>query len=167
MERSIARSLEPDLRDACEGSLGDISWVRMDWQHGGALTGVTEYTDDAGTHPVFVKFPVPGRELRWTRFFQDRTEPLLIPRLHASGASLGNHDIAWLVLERLDVHDHVTQRIQAGLLPSWDKRLKTTPCGSGPDAEERWRALGSSRPPESFFEGAAILAERPLVDGHR
>ena len=101
MERSIARSLEPDLRAACDGALGELSWVRMDWQHGGALTGISEFTDASGTHPVFVKFPVPGRELRWTRFLQDTGGPLLIPRLHASGSSLGYHDIAWLVLERL------------------------------------------------------------------
>ena len=63
MERSIARSLEPDLRAACDGALGELSWVRMDWQHGGALTGISEFTDASGTHPVFVKFPVPGREL--------------------------------------------------------------------------------------------------------
>jgi fructosamine-3-kinase len=101
MERSIARSLEPDLRNACGEALGELSWVRMDWQHGGALTGFSEFTDDTGTHPVFVKFPVPGRELRWTRFLQKTSEPLIIPRLYASGSSLGNHDIAWLVLERL------------------------------------------------------------------
>ena len=101
MEKTIARSLEPDLRNACEGSLGTLRWVRMDWQHGGALTGVSEYTDDEGTHPVFVKFPVPGRELRWTRHFQGCDTQRLVPRLHASGSSLGNHDIAWLVLERV------------------------------------------------------------------
>ena len=49
MERSIARSLEPDLRAACDGALGELSWVRMDWQHGGALTGISEFTDASGS----------------------------------------------------------------------------------------------------------------------
>ena len=102
MDRTIARSLEPDLRAACAGALGDLRWVRMDWQHGGALTGVSEFTDSSGkAHPVFVKFPVPGRELRWTRNLQTCRYPPVVPRLHASGASLGSHDIAWLVLEHV------------------------------------------------------------------
>lgn len=102
MDPTIARSLEPDLRDACEGRLEDLRWVQMDWQHGGALTGFAEYVDDSDARlPVFVKFPVPGRELRWSRRLQSCGEPPVIPRLLASGGSIGTHDIAWLVMERI------------------------------------------------------------------
>lgn len=99
---SIARSLEPDLRRACGDRLGPIGWVRMDWQHGGALTGCASYREpDQPPREVFVKFPVPGRELRWSRRLQSTDPPSVVPRLLASGDALGAHDIGWLVMERL------------------------------------------------------------------
>ena len=99
---SMARSLEPELRVACARRLGPINWVRMDWQHGGALTGGTTYRDDSGRdREVFIKFPVPGRELRWFRRLQNCGRPPIIPRLLESGESLGGHDIAWLVMEHV------------------------------------------------------------------
>lgn len=99
---SMARSLEPELREACSHRLGSISWVRMDWQHGGALTGTATYGSESGTdREVFIKFPVPGRELRWFRRLQTCGSPPIIPSLLESGESLGNHDIAWLVMERV------------------------------------------------------------------
>lgn len=102
MDRTIARSLEPELREACADQLDDLRWVQMDWQHGGALIGFAEFISDAGEpQPAFVKFPVPGRELRWSRALQSCGNPPIIPRLFMSGESLGSHDIAWLVMERL------------------------------------------------------------------
>ena len=101
MQRSIARSLEPELLDACDGRLQDLCWVRMDWQRGGALTGTAWYEGVAGRREAFVKFPVPGRELRWIRRLQNCKEPPIVPRLFASGDSLGHHDIGWLVMERI------------------------------------------------------------------
>lgn len=102
MDPAIARSLEPELHEACEGRLHDLRWVQMDWQHGGALTGFAEYRTESGDEiETFVKFPVPGRELRWSRRLQSCDDPPVIPRLLASGASLGTHDIAWLVMERI------------------------------------------------------------------
>ena len=99
---SMARSLEPELREACDHRLGSINWVRMDWQHGGALTGTSTYREESGDErEVFIKFPVPGRELRWFRRLQSCGSPPIIPRLLESGESLGSHDIAWLVMERV------------------------------------------------------------------
>ena len=99
---SMARSLEPDLHEACARRLSEIRWVRMDWQHGGALTGVAQYRNHRDREvDVFIKFPVPGRELRWFRRLQDCGNPPVIPRLMESGESLGGHDIAWLIMERL------------------------------------------------------------------
>jgi aminoglycoside phosphotransferase (APT) family kinase protein len=101
MHRSIARSLETELLDACDGRLQDLCWVRMDWQRGGALTGTAWYETTNGPREAFVKFPVPGRELRWTRRLQQCGEPPIVPRLFASGDSLAHHDIGWLVMERI------------------------------------------------------------------
>ncbi|MEE2681573.1 MAG: aminoglycoside phosphotransferase family protein [Planctomycetota bacterium] len=99
---SMARSLEPELRAACAQRLGSINWVRMDWQHGGALTGTSTYREPSGTErEVFIKFPVPGRELRWFRRLQTCGSPSIVPALVESGEALGAHDIAWLVMERL------------------------------------------------------------------
>ena len=101
MQRSIARSLEPELLDACDGRLQDLCWVRMDWQRGGALTGTAWYECSDGRREAFVKFPVPGRELRWARRLQNCGDPPIVPRLFESGDSLAHHDIGWLVMERL------------------------------------------------------------------
>ena len=74
----------------------------MDWQHGGALTGTSTYEGGSGNdREVFIKFPVPGRELRWFRRLQSCGSPPIIPSLVESGEALGTHDIAWLVMERV------------------------------------------------------------------
>jgi hypothetical protein len=147
MEQTFARSLESDLRAACSDALGNISWVRMDWQHGGALTGVSEFTDPAGTvHQVFVKFPVPGRELRWTRHLQNCGEAGVVPVLHASGSSLGNHDIAWLVLERLPGLPLGAQWEEGNLRKTADAAAQLQACASGvsidrPKRRDDWELL--------------------------
>ena len=98
-----------------------------------------------------------------------RELPLLAPNLTALNA----HQISceWKTLrdlltklpglQSLDVHDSVIRSDARG-----GQRFDATPCGHEPEAHARWRALGTTSPPESFFDGAAILAERPLVDGH-
>lgn len=102
MDPTITRSLEPELREACADQLDDLRWVQMDWQHGGALIGFAEYIAESDQRqPAFVKFPVPGRELRWSRALQSCGKPPVVPQLFMSGESLGSHDIAWLVMERL------------------------------------------------------------------
>jgi aminoglycoside phosphotransferase (APT) family kinase protein len=108
MDRALARTLEPELRTSCAAMIGELDpvrWVRMDWQHGGAVTGLSRFTDEDGIErDVFVKFPVPGRELTWTRRLQccgETPDAPVVPILYASGDTLGTHDIAWLVMELL------------------------------------------------------------------
>ncbi|HCA38727.1 MAG TPA: hypothetical protein DEO92_03490 [Phycisphaerales bacterium] len=101
---TLAKNLLPTLQKACDGRLGEVSWFRADWQRGGASTGRAIWTS-SGTSPreVIVKFPVVPRELYWTRRLQNAkgTPPAVVPQLLASGTSLGNYDLAWIVIERL------------------------------------------------------------------
>ena len=98
---SLARSLAPSLVAGCDGRLGEIRWFRTDWQRGGAGTGFAAWHDaDGATIEVVVKFPVPGRELRWFRRLGDGDAPP-VARLFASGDELGGRDLAWIVIERL------------------------------------------------------------------
>ena len=101
-QRNLAAALVPSLQQACEDRLGDVNWFRADWQRGGAATGHTSFTiarDDL--QPAVVKLPVAQRELRWIRRINEsRDEPLIGPRLFASGDSLGGYDLAWVVMER-------------------------------------------------------------------
>lgn len=105
--RSLAALLEPQLIEACEGRLGEITWFRADWQRGGAATGSAAWSADAeagGSRSgrAVVKVPVHPRELRWLRRLQ---EPPIeaVPRLLASGDSLGGYDLAWVAIEHLPV----------------------------------------------------------------
>lgn len=103
--RGLASSLAPVIADECEGRLTNISWFKADWQRGGAATGHASYrTDDHGEIPVVVKIPVSQRELFWTRSLQtpfDAPDPV-IPRLYASGETVGGYDLAWIILERFE-----------------------------------------------------------------
>ncbi len=102
-QRAFASSLEPALREACEGRLGTLTWFRTDWQRGGAATATADYQSDDGTVPVVVKLPVVQRELKWTRRLQSADGPAagVAATLLASGYELGGYDLAWLVIERL------------------------------------------------------------------
>ena len=102
-------TLDPLLHEACGGRLGPIEWFRATWQRGGALTGNSTWTDDAGPHKVVVKVPVEPNERFWTaRLGELRTGERLaqLPtgRVFASGERLGGDDSAWLVVEKLDGH---------------------------------------------------------------
>ncbi len=98
--RSLATSLAPVLREACEQRLGEINWFKADWQRGGAATGVAAYTEPEGEQTrVVIKLPVVQRELLWTRRLQREDEPPRVPKLFASGQSLGGYDLAWVVIE--------------------------------------------------------------------
>ncbi|MHC5005664.1 MAG: phosphotransferase family protein, partial [Planctomycetota bacterium] len=102
--RLLAESLAPTLLQACDQRLEELVWFRTDWQRGGAATATARWTQDDGTTvPVVVKLPVGQRELLWTRRLQreDETDPV-VPRLYASGALLGDYDLAWLVIERFE-----------------------------------------------------------------
>ncbi len=118
--RSLAASLAPVLVEACGGRLGPITWFKADWQRGGAATGNSTFeVPGDGQVPVVVKLPVVQRELLWTRRLQARDgETPIVPRLYASGESLGGYDLAWVVIEQfahgplgLHWHDAHTERM--------------------------------------------------------
>jgi aminoglycoside phosphotransferase (APT) family kinase protein len=129
--RSLAASLEPQLLEACRGRLGPITWFRTDWQRGGAATGSASWHPDGGETgdaavavgagaangdgKAVVKVPVHPRELRWLRRLQaDR--PAAVPRLLASGDSLGGYDLAWVAIEHLPVGP-LANHWQAAFMP--------------------------------------------------
>jgi len=119
--RSLAASLAPVLAEACEGKLSPIRWYRADWQRGGAATGTAEFqVEDAPPAPVMVKLPVVPRERLWVSRLQDDQDQRgpVVPRLYASGDTLGGYDLAWMVIERVPHgplgahwHDDHTPRI--------------------------------------------------------
>ncbi len=100
--RGLATSLAPLVIEACENKLSDITWFKADWQRGGAATAKAIFShSDGSVHPVVVKFPVVQRELLWTKRLQKFTPPgSPVPRLFASGETLGGYDLAWIVIEQ-------------------------------------------------------------------
>ncbi len=95
-------ALEPALREACGGKLSSVSWFRTDWQRGGALTGYAAYhagENHNGHIECVVKLPVPPHERHWLVHLQDYDH--VAPRLYAHGETLGDYDIAWVVMERI------------------------------------------------------------------
>jgi hypothetical protein len=103
--RNLAASLLPHLTEACDGRLQDVIWFKADWQRGGAATGRAQWRTDRGVPAdVIVKIPVGPRELTWLHRLQpepgDLDDPV-IPRLFASGTTLGGYDLGWVVIEKL------------------------------------------------------------------
>lgn len=93
-------ALAPALEATCDGRLTDIHWFRADWQRGGALTGhATWRTDQDSQTQVVVKLPVPPIERTWLVRLGDW--PDVVPQVYAHGESLGDYDIAWVIMERL------------------------------------------------------------------
>jgi hypothetical protein len=126
---ALARSLEPVIRESCDGRLGEIEWFRASWQRGGAATGYATWSPgDADDVPVIVKLPVGSTELNWTvrlgdhgldRDVVDGQVPHPTPRVLGSGQRLGGHDLGWLVIERLEgetVAGDLTEKSMHGLL---------------------------------------------------
>ncbi len=107
---SLAVHLEPILREACGGRLGPVEWFNAAWQHGGAATGFAPWNDSEDRSPyairrVLVKLPVAHNELRWSCDLSNagtHTRGPIVPRVLASGESLGGLDLGWLVVERLE-----------------------------------------------------------------
>jgi hypothetical protein len=108
--RSLAAALEPELRDACRGHLGEISWFTTTWAHSGAGTGFSTWTHN-GSPPIecVVKLPVGYREYSWTKKLGlvhaadwERSASLTLPtpRVLAGGYELGGYDFAWIVMEK-------------------------------------------------------------------
>jgi hypothetical protein len=101
--RSLAQSLVPRLREACDGRLGDVRWFKADWQRGGAATGRATWLGDEGELDVIIKLPVGQRELLWTRRLQAPDDPdPVVPRLYAFGTTLADYDLAWVVIEHFE-----------------------------------------------------------------
>ena len=97
---ALGQGLEPLLRHACNDALGPVTWFRTDWQYGGAATGRASLKELDGTeHKVVVKLPVSVREAVWLERLQAAPQPLPVPRLFKSGRSLGEYDLAWIVIE--------------------------------------------------------------------
>ena len=146
--RSLAATLAPVLVEACDNRLEDLVWFKADWQAGGAATGtaVHRLVDDRRA-PAVVKLPVVQRELVWTRRLQnDRAEDLVIPRLYASGETLGGYDLAWVVIERfehgplgLQWHDEHIPRI-ADAAARFHAATSVFPIDQAP-TREPWDAL--------------------------
>lgn len=104
--RSLAASLLPHLKEACNGQLEKVIWFKADWQRGGAATGRGRWRHESGEYEdVVVKIPVVPREMIWLHRLQakdlDEVMPV-VPRLLASGTSLGGYDLAWVVIEKIE-----------------------------------------------------------------
>lgn len=110
---SLGSALGPALLSECGGRLCDLAWFKSTWQRGGAATGFATWNADHGPIDAVVKFPVGPTEHRWTTRL-GMVEPaawghpgslgLPTPRVLAAGTTLGGHDLAWLVFEKLEGH---------------------------------------------------------------
>lgn len=143
---SLAGALEPELRDACAGHLGKISWFTADWAHSGAGTGFSTWTAP-GLDPIecVVKFPISYREYSWTKRLGvidardwERSESLAkpTPRVLAGGYELDGYDFAWVVMEK----------------------FKNPPLAASLDAQTLWEIFESC----AEFQEHAVLEE--IVD---
>lgn len=102
---TLAHALAPALVEACQGRLTSPEWFRAAWQASGSSTGYAKYRMDNGRMlDVVVKVPVKPREHRWTSLLgsHDGSRLHCTPRVLAHGLELGNYDLAWLVIEKLD-----------------------------------------------------------------
>lgn len=116
---SLGPSLAPVLAEACGGRLGTVEWFRSAWQHSGASTGFATWQHEDGSKiPVMVKVPVGAVEYRWTTALAAQDDPVT-PVVLAAGERLGDYDLAWLVVERLEgppLSQHMTEEGLVDLL---------------------------------------------------
>lgn len=106
---ALATSLGPALIDQLQGRITNLQWFKSSHQRGGAATALATYTDDQGTpHDAVLKLPVGYHEFRWTCALAQlhTTDHAPTPRVLASGTSVGGHDLAWIILERLAGSTH-------------------------------------------------------------
>lgn len=120
---ALGAGLAPALLAECKGRLSSIDWFRALWQRGGAATGFAKWKTDSGDEvEVLVKVPVGPAEHFWTTELSrlngqfvpqsgpspsgsgNSTSHFPTPRVFASGLTLGGHDLAWLIMERLHGH---------------------------------------------------------------
>jgi hypothetical protein len=165
-DRTLAATLSPVLKEACEGRLGEIAWFRADWQRSGAATATSTY--DTGNGPptrVVLKLPVNRRELTWLRRLQDPDDPdPVVPRVYAADDTLGGYDLAWVVMERFDYgplgsrwhDDHIPRVAEAAA--RFHARTDRFDVSEGPRAEP-WDAM--------LGEALESVRVNELPDGRR
>ena len=144
--QGLASTLGGDVIEQCRGQLGEISWFKTTWQHSGAGTGFATWTTKKGVEiECVVKVPIGYREYYWTKrlglVHEDDWErssslSLATPRVLAAGYELGEHDFAWLVMEK----------------------FKNPPLASSLDASSMWEIFEAA----AEFQAAAVLEE--IVD---
>jgi hypothetical protein len=169
----LARSLGPALAEACggPGRLTDLRWFRSDQQRGGGSTGFATYVDEHGrSHQAVVKVPVGYSEWDWTvklSRLQETEACPITPRVLASGLEVGGHDIAWLVLERLD--KGVTEA--DGGLAAEDVEQMLGACGRVQGLMEKIKPPAGIEPRRVDFEmmlqrSREAIRRSPLYDAH-
>ncbi|HRJ49852.1 MAG TPA: phosphotransferase, partial [Phycisphaerales bacterium] len=169
---SLGVSLGPALREQCGGRLGPIEWFRNGWQHSGAATGFYVWNDGSGSSlDVMVKIPVGPTELEWTSRLAgfalgsasppeagsaapastDGHEPPT-PLVLAAGSSVGNYDLAWLVMERLSgqtlAHEQDPSAVQDLIVAAADFHEcagEQCPIGQTPPPHEWERLIEKAR----------------------
>jgi aminoglycoside phosphotransferase (APT) family kinase protein len=157
---ALGASLGPALIQHCHGRLSTIEWFRSTWQHGGAATGFARWRRDDGAEiEVLVKVPVGPVEYRWTTQLSDAAESLNgfakipgashlpTPRVLASADGLGEYDLAWLVMERLQgptlTHGWCRESLESLLWSAALMQAKAehlAPVGAAP-AQPDWEGL--------------------------
>ncbi len=127
--QALASTLDPQLHKACHGRLGNISWFRATWQHGGAGTGFSTWSlpDRTCGHreiPCVVKMPIGYSEYFWTKrlglvhpdeWDEPRSLTLPTPRVLAAGFELGGYDLAWVVMERFQNPPLAMERTESSM----------------------------------------------------
>jgi Phosphotransferase enzyme family len=127
--QALASSLEPQLHQACHGRLGQVSWFKATWQHGGAGTGFSTWSlpdRESGHHeiPCVVKLPISYTEYSWTKrlglihpdeWEEPRSLALPTPRVLAAGFELGSYDLAWVVMERFSNPPIAMERTESAM----------------------------------------------------
>ena len=78
----------------------DVVPFRTLWQHGGAATAWVKWSNEE--RDGMVKLPVKAWERRWHRRIRESRDPDLAPELFEIGDSIGNVDLAWIVMERIN-----------------------------------------------------------------
>lgn len=143
---------EPLLREACAGRLGAISWFRTDWQRGGAKTGRATFATEQGEDDVVVKIPIGPVEYLWNNRLQqqqddDEAESYgVTPRLYASETTLGEYDLAWMVIERLpqgplfSLQRHDAIELMADVIARFHRQSSRFAIDK-PARQEDWHAL--------------------------
>lgn len=162
---ALGVSLGPVLIEHCQGRLSHLEWFRSTWQHGGAATGFGRWRlDDGNEIDVMVKLPVGPVEHRWTTQLSAAAAApvngsarlgewaLPTPRVYASGESLGEYDLAWLIMERLEgqtlaqgwCRESLDDLIHAAALMQ-AHAIRLTPVGVRPPAPDWDRLLARAR----------------------